>query len=340
MAAGGCGSGAASHANGGQSSTQAGTHAVRLATAGSIYWGALIENADGQAPWNMSAAKLFARLTSKPVSIISWGSLFSSAVNCKGYCNFETPEFDAVRRYGAIPLFSWAPATSRSVDAKVAAGSDDTYLTQWARAAKAWGHPLFLRFAWEMNGDWNGWSVNGGDNSPAAYVAMWRHVHDVFARVGASNVTWVWCPNVNASNTYQPLSRLYPGNAYVDWTCVDGYNGDDPWQAFGDVYRNTYDQVTSIAPGKPLMLGEVASTEAGGSKSGWITNMFTALPTLFSDVRALVWFEGRTPGPGGRADWEIESSPSARAAFAAGIGGASYTTNSYGGLSAAPITPP
>ena len=77
-----------------------------------------------------------------------------------------------------------------------------------------------------MNGRWYPWGVGNRGTTAAEYVAMWRHVHNVFASVGASNVTWVWCPNVNASDTFKRLSALYPGNAYVGWTCIDGYNGD------------------------------------------------------------------------------------------------------------------
>ena len=33
-------------------------------------------------------------------------------------------------------------------------------------------------------------------------------------------------PNVDPNNKYTPYDQLYPGNAYVDWTCLDGYNKD------------------------------------------------------------------------------------------------------------------
>jgi len=38
-----------------------------------------------------------------------------------------------------------------------------------------------------------------------------------------TNVTWVWSPNV-AYPSSVPISRLFPGDAYVDWTGFDGYN--------------------------------------------------------------------------------------------------------------------
>lgn len=318
---------------------------VRLSAPPELYWGASISLHGAQAPWQMDAVRSFTRDAGKGVSLINWGSSFYSLSSCNGYCRFETAQFQAVRSYGAIPVFSWAPGWSRDVDARVAAGAFDPYITEWARAAKAWGHPFFLRFAWEMNGDWFPWGVGARGqssvgNTAASYVAMWRHVHEIFARVGATNVSWVWCPNINASTTYSPLSALYPGNAYVNWTCLDGYNGDNPWASFGALYGESYRQITQFAPGKPMMVGEVSSTEAGGSKAAWITNMFETLPSLFPDIRGLIWDEEHEPGPGGHEDWEIESSPQAESAFREVIAGKPFVANDYQHLASSPIPPP
>jgi mannan endo-1,4-beta-mannosidase len=318
------------------------TRRVRLGTPSQLYWGAVVKYNTAQAPWTMSAVSEFERHARKGVSIISWGGQFASAQYCGGYCNFETAQFDAVRHHGSIPLFSWAPGSAASTDAKVVAGDYDSYLTSWAKAAKAWGHPFFLRFAWEMNGSWFPWGMsNPQGNSAADYVAMWRHVHAIFQRAGATNATWVWCPNIEGPTTFKGLSSLYPGKSEVDWVCLDGYNGDNPWRTFSDLYTSSYDHIVgSIAPDKPMMLGEVAATESGGSKAQWITDMFRSLPILFPKVRAIVWSNDQDTGPGGYQDWPIESSPSATAAFATGIGGSVYASNSYARLRASPIAPP
>ena len=130
-----------------------------------------------------------------------------------------------------------------------------------------------------------GVTKNGYDNTPSDWVAMWRHVHNIFTSVGARNVSWVWCPNwTSAPFTYTPVSRFYPGDRYVDWTCLDGYNADDPWLSFSQVYGRSYQTIVKhIAPTKPMMLGEVSSTEAGGSKATWIRNMFAALGRSFPE---------------------------------------------------------
>jgi beta-mannanase len=170
---------------------------------------------------------------------------------------------------------------------------------------------------------------------------MWRHVHDVFARAGATNVTWVWCPNVEYSSSIKPLATLYPGDGYVDWTCLDGYNwgaGVSGWLPFATLFGPTYDLVTrTIAPSKPLMIAETASSESGGSKAAWISDMLgTQLPTRFRNVAAVMWFDKYDDS----MDWPIETSPAAQAAFAAAIRSPYYAPAAFGALATSPIPPP
>jgi hypothetical protein len=308
----------------------------------SLYWGAWIEGATGEAPWRMAAASDFEQLLGKPLSLIHWSSPFELS-GCGGYCGFQTAQFDAVRAHGSIPFFSWnpGPGAGAFTDAAIAAGSQDAYIRAWAEAAKRWGHPFFLRFAWEMNGPWFPWGVGNGGTTAADYVAMWRHVHDLFSAVGAGNATWVWCPNVDPYGHRTPMASVYPGDAYVDWTCLDGYNGANPWRSFGDLFRSSYATIAGqIAADKPMIVAETASTESGGDKAGWIDDMFAALPSEFPQVRGLMWFDKAEPGPGERSDWPLESSTAASAAFAAGLRSPDFVGNNYGDLENSPISAP
>ncbi len=45
----------------------------------------------------------------------------------------------------------------------------------------------------------------------------------MFTSAGASNVSWVWNPNVSYTGS-TPLGGLYPGDGYVDWVALDSYN--------------------------------------------------------------------------------------------------------------------
>jgi hypothetical protein len=318
------------------------------------YWGAQIGShlTGTAAPWDMNAVSRFEGLAGKRLSLVHFAAPFANCASspCSFY-GFPTTPMASVRQHGAIPFFSWS---SQSIPSNlnqpafqlsdVIAGTYDSYITSWATAAKNWGHPFFLRFNWEMNGDWFSWSERTNGNQPGEYVAAWRHVHDIFTAVGATNATWVWCPYTDPNNTLQSLGSLYPGDSYVDWTCLDGFNwGTGPyspthvWRSFNFLFNPTYHQIVdTIAPSKPMVIGEVASTEYGGSKSGWIHNMFMHLSSSYPKVRGLLWFEKYDTN----MDWPIGTSSTATSAFAKGIQNRAYTTNRYALLSTKPIPPP
>jgi hypothetical protein len=312
---------------------------VSAPSGASVYWGAWIgpQFTGTQAPWDQNAINDFEHDAGKDISVLNFSSPFGNCYSspCTTY-PFPAAQFTTVRDDGAIPFFSWATEALPTQDdpaaydlSSIINGTWDSYITSWAEAAKAWGHPFFLRFDWEMNGNWFPWSEGVNGNQAGQFVAAWRHVHDIFTRVGATNAAWVWCPNPDPEHQFTPLTELYPGDQYVDWTCLDVYNFDQPWLTFSQLASSTYAQITqSIAPSKPMIIGETASTESGGSKAQWITDMFNELPTEFPDIHGLLWMDNNVDGH----DWPIESSASATAAFAAGIASPRYAANSFGGL--------
>src|SRR6185436_17516550 len=101
-------------------------------------------------------------------------------------------------------------------------GTHDTLIKSRAQAAKALGKLFFLRWGHEMNGNWYPWdgSHNGANQAATAtYVSAYRHIHDLFAAAGASNVRWVFSPNVDSvpGDPWNQWSNYYPGDGYVDW---------------------------------------------------------------------------------------------------------------------------
>lgn len=238
-----------------------------------------------------------------------------------------------VTNRGAIPLMDMNSASVSLTD--IANGNYDASIGTWASAVKTWGKPFFFRWNWEMNGTWFNWGAQAKQN-PSSFVAAWKHMHDVVASKGAGNVTWVWCPNTTFTGSTS-LSSLYPGDAYVDWTCMDGYNkgplAGDSWRSFSQVFQPTYSEILKIAPTKPVMIAETASNENGGSKAAWITDALqTQLPTNYPKVKALVWFNWPIYENSVTQQWPIESSSSAQAAFAQAIGAPYYAGNNYGSL--------
>jgi mannan endo-1,4-beta-mannosidase len=201
---------------------------------------------------------------------------------------------------GRIPLMAWylpgRDARSKGSLSDITSGTDDAWITRQARAIKAFGHPVLLRLGPEMNGDWYGYSGH-----PAAYIAAWRHVHQLFAQAGAANVTWVWCPNINPAN-WDPY---YPGRAYVDVIGVDGFsNVDYTWRSFQQEFGGFFAHMATFAPGQPQMVVETATNskqgapaEGIGPAASYISGMASYLQQVAGpkyDVVGVSWFDTNT----------------------------------------------
>jgi hypothetical protein len=261
-----------------------------------------------------------------------------------GAQNFQSLWMDAVRANGSIPMVTWEPwyylggvnQPDYSLSA-IIGGRYDDYITRFALDARAWGHPFFLRFAHEMNGDWYPWNEGINGNTSGQYVQAWRHVHDLFTANDVTNVTWVWSPNVEYSGSV-PLRGLYPGDAYTDWIAMDGYNwGVSPpwktWQSFSEVFGPTYTTLTALSQ-KPLLVGEMASTELTGDKARWISSALSTEIFAYPRIKGFIWFDEDK-----ETDWRIDSSQAARAAFGQAIANPAYATNTFRELEASPILP-
>lgn len=235
-------------------------------------------------------------------------------------------ELDAARARGAETLLTWEPWSwgggtdqpAYSLD-RIAAGDFDAYLRQWGSTLGQWGQPVYLRFGHEMNGDWYPWAEGINGNGAGDYIAAYRHVHDVVASTGATNIRWVWNPNVPYWGS-TPLSELYPGADYVDVAALDGYNWGtsqawSTWQEPQALFGEGLSQVRQLAPGKPVMIAETSSSEVGGSKAAWNTTLFQYLSAQ-PDVTALIWFHIDK-----EADWRINSSDASTSAFRAALAG-------------------
>ena len=206
---------------------------------------------------------------------------------------------------GRIPLVNWEP---HNIDfARITDGSLDATIKARANDSKSLGKKFFLDFAAEMNGDeaWSG-------NNATLYVSAYRHIHDIFVAAGANNVVWAWCPNVtDTDGSNRTTMDYYPGDTYVDWTGVDGYNWgtkNGGWQTFQQVFQNIYPLLA--ARKKPILIGEMASAEAGGDKGKWIDDIVPTLRANFPLIKGVVWFDINK-----EADWRISSSSASEASF-------------------------
>ena len=208
---------------------------------------------------------------------------------------------------GRVPFVSWAKASSSAVNS----GRYDGLIRQRAEDVKAAGFPILLEWFWEMDGARNRHYAG----SPASFIAAWKRIHTIFDRAGVTNVSWVWCPNAWGFATGE-AQKFYPGDAYVDWLCADGYNwapgrGGDQWRSFEWAFQPFYDWASER--GKPLMIGEFGVQERKpGEKAQWLKDAATTLQTKFTDIKAVVYFDVKK-----KYNWRLSTSASSQHAFKA-----------------------
>ncbi|HEX5870601.1 MAG TPA: glycosyl hydrolase [Longimicrobium sp.] len=244
----------------------------------------------------------------------------------------------AVRTAGSTNFLAidlrWTGAPEKGLLDAINGGAADARLTAMARGFAAFGDPVLLEPAWEMNGNWQyAWQgiENGADgNAPAKYRAAWRRIVDIFRREGATNVRWVFNPNVGnpvqaggGTSHWNWYGNYYPGDAYVDYVGAHGFNAPRVWGGSWTGFAEMFDgaradhilsDLVSRYPGKPIIVGEFATDEgAGNAKAQWIGDAYRALLS-HPNVVGAVWFNMNK-----EADWRIESSPAAQAAFRAAM---------------------
>ncbi|WP_445442648.1 glycoside hydrolase family 26 protein [Clavibacter sp. km1a] len=226
----------------------------------------------------------------------------------------------SVAARGAEALVTWEPwkggagATQPAyANARILAGDHDAYIRSWGADLARYGKPVQLRFAHEMNGNWYPWSDGVNGNAPGSAAAAWKHVHDLVVAQGATNVRWVWSPNVPYPGSTD-LASLYPGAEYVDVVALDGYNWGSAapgqrWTEPAALFGPGLDRLRALAPGKPLLIAEVASSEVGGSKAAWTRDLVAYLHAQ-PDVIGFVWFDFQK-----EQDWRIDSTAASAAAL-------------------------
>jgi Glycosyl hydrolase family 26 len=282
-------------------------------------FGAYIPNA----PQNLNVLTDFESLVGAPAEIIHWYQPWAAT---SGSGDEGTPldrvALDRVATHGAIPMITWeASGAIHGLPparlATITSGAFDDYIDEWARGLKAYARVVLLRPFHEMNNSAYPWAVGQSGNSAADLVRAWRYVHDRFSRLGVTNVRWVWCPNTE--NNQVTFAELYPGDQYVDWLAVDGYNGGSQldwggWLTPQQLFKRSYTSLASLNPDKPIMIAETSSVEHGGDRARWIEDLYDGLPADYPRISAIVWFQADTTNRG-EADWRIQTSAASLDAF-------------------------
>ena len=297
---------------------------------GQVYQGAFPVGQNSTAPGDywLDIAGFETAAGKRPAVVLWYGDLRWDFHDLAALAN------QALRPKGCVLQVGWQPTDIPLTD--ITAGVWDAHLHTWFAEARAFGDPVFLRFACEMNGTWVSWDGwhNGGSVSAELgwqatelYKSAWRHVYTIARQEQACNVAFVWSPNYDSwpdpsttRNAWNHWRNYYPGDLYVDWVGIDLYdhNGQDPAgkiQPFYDEY----------ATRKPIMLAETAGHNdpaVHADKVRYIGQLFDALETRFPRVKAMVWFNYQEPVN----NWRMDETAASQTAYRSRIANSRYVT--------------
>lgn len=193
----------------------------------------------------------------------------------------------------------------------ILSGRWDSYIKSFAGQVKAYGGPVILIPFEEANGDWYPWSINKNGNTMAQYVQAYRYLRGFFADV--PNVKFAWDMNCVsepdiASNR---IDLYYPGDAYVDVVGLNGFNMNNPWQTFDQIFGAPL--ATMAQYKKPIYIFSMASAQ-GTQKASWITDALTVQISKHPEIAGWVWFNENK-----EQNWLVWSDPQSLDAFKTAI---------------------
>lgn len=277
---------------------------------------------------DLPAMQAYARQVGANPAIVMWYQQWSEPLS-------YSSQLPNTQSTGAVPMITWDPyANGVGIPlSQIVAGQSDRYIKASADAAAAWGKPMYIRLGHEMNLSGSGFQQGVPGDTPAEFVDFWRHVVTIFRQEHATNVEWVWSPNVDCAGAC-PFAAYYPGDAWVDWVALDGYNyaavDGVPWMTFDQVFGSSYAELSSLTS-KPMMIAETASAEQGGDKAQWIAQTYARISTAYPRVHAVVWFNRVK-----ETDWTVSSSAASLAAFRAVVASPTYSGSASSLLSILP----
>lgn len=242
-------------------------------------------------------------------------------VNTNQVFSVWSPVMNYVDSKGAINLITIEPKKANGIDYntnEINKGLLDPYFITLAKQMASWngGKTIWVRFMHEVNGNWYGWSIGDSSvNTNKSYINAYRRVVDIFRKNKAYNVKFIY--NINSDNVGRNSSYMgaYPGDTYVDYVSIDGYNFGttqwySSWKSFNDIFKNSYAALTKGST-KPVIIAEYASTEIGGDKAAWIKDSFNQIKsTAYSRLVAAVWFNENK-----ETDWRVNSSTASLQAY-------------------------
>ena len=167
---------------------------------------------------------------------------------------------------------------------------------------------IYYRFGYEMNGDWMPWG-----EQPEKFVKAWKRAWKIFHEEKATNVRWVFSPNViwddrTVKRRHRPLlsrrqvrGRGGPGRLQLRRQPLPATTAG---AVFDEVFKVSLDGMKRHFPKKPLWITEIGCAEGPG-KAEWIADFFTRF-NADPDIRVFMWFN-EDKQYAGEPNWRFDS---------------------------------
>jgi hypothetical protein len=246
-------------------------------------------------PQRVQAVNQFERRIGRRLDIINTYRPFTE--------HFFTSSDRRFMKDGSVLMLSWAGADTRAITL----GRYDDLIRDRARQVAALGKPLMIRFRWEMDRP----NLRASMWSGQDYIASWAHVRKIFQDEGATNVSWVWCPTAEGFGTGE-AQKFYPGDAQVDWLCVDVY-ATSTLEGIGDLLA-PFLRWAAGHP-RPIIIGEygVSRAHPPAERAKWLRNA-TAAFKANPQIKAVSYFES-DPEDASTLQFSLTGDPAAMDAF-------------------------
>jgi beta-mannanase len=282
--------------------------------------------------------------------------------------NVDGPNYPKPGKAGGhVIMITWEPLPSADPNSgignpgpaaysNILSGRYDSLINACADELKAWSNKTFLiRFMHEMNNRdsawWAGYSYNqkpDGTGDTDKFKQVWRYVWQKFHDRGVTNVEWVWSPNYasNPNVAWNDMNNYYPGDQYVDWIGLSGFNwmGAIPFQSYSYLYNAAVTDL-QCRYAKPIVHAEIGSApyssgaDVPPNEAAWIADTYQRVQS-FPLVRAIVWFNDYAYHAVGQSDFRVWPntnfgynatpsgvSSSVTAAYAQAIGSSAFTSS-------------
>lgn len=276
----------------------------------------------GNQGWAMNEVTAMERWQDKKHAVINLYTNWTPSAQTRLFDH----QLDNIWSHGSIPMITWEPTlageTPDTIETQIANGKFDTFIQSWGKQLKHFlsgidgiygtedDRRIYIRLAHEPNGTWYPWSATSGENTPDDYINMWRRTHDQFSALGLDDtrLQWVWAVN-NVDIGDYTAEQYYPGDDYVDWVGMDGFNwGSDydwsSWQSPPEIFEDMRQRLDTLAPEKPVVIAEVGSTSSNThgidnfGKNTWIEQFSQYIQD--ADIRMIAWFNEDK-----EADWQV-----------------------------------